>query len=342
MTTAGLLKCAVHKKWSTCLLLGIILSGSVARTAIERGTVMVQAHVPGDLSRLPPDLPIDLPDSWELKPTHIPLIDRSPVLAMGDPGKIRWNLRGDERTFNLGYGIEAGAYLNGETDGVGFSISLETSDGPKLLYRRVLTPKTRESDRGEQRAHIVLPPFSLPAKFVLEWDAGYGDDQSWDWAFLSRARFQHDDHYLLEQFPSFETIPSAVDFSPFSFVFQNGKGATAMLIHAPSRLTFDLSPPRPSRLRFNYGFLPGAYTDGQTDGAEFTVKLVGDFPKDDMVLFSRHLTPTSDPSHRGRQSADIALPAPTQGYSRVLVSIDPGPQENAAWDWAYLSHLELR
>lgn len=113
-----------------------------------------------------------------------------------------------------------------------------------------------------------------------------------------------------------------------------------LLMHAPSRLTWALQGTERS-LTFGFGMVPGAYTGGgQTDGVEFTATLLrpGEPPQ---RIFQRLLDPFHQPADRGHQTATVALPARLAAGSRLEIATDPGPHDSDAFDWAYLSELDL-
>jgi hypothetical protein len=113
-----------------------------------------------------------------------------------------------------------------------------------------------------------------------------------------------------------------------------------LLVHPPTRLAWVLQGMERS-LTFGFGLVPGAYAGGdRTDGVEFTATLLrpGEPPQ---RIFQRLLDPTHQPADRGHQTAAVALPAHLPTGSRIEIATGPGPHGSEAFDWAYLSELDL-
>lgn len=110
----------------------------------------------------------------------------------------------------------------------------------------------------------------------------------------------------------------------------------AQLAHAPAQFTWTLDG-RERGITFGYGLVPAAYE--HTDGVEFTASLVrpGEPP---LPLFRTSLNPRDLPPHRGHRIARFALPDHPPG-SRLEITTGPGPHGSNAFDWAYLSELDL-
>lgn len=109
--------------------------------------------------------------------------------------------------------------------------------------------------------------------------------------------------------------------------------------HAPCDLVFKI-PKNAKEVAIGFGLSEGSYTgESTTDGVEFRVELIG-ADGSERVLRSIFLDPANQPDDRGTQQAVIALPADATGelWCRTL----PGPQNNAAFDWAYWSRIQIR
>ncbi|MEO6992082.1 MAG: hypothetical protein ABI273_00510, partial [Lacunisphaera sp.] len=53
------------------------------------------------------------------------------------------------------------------------------------------------------------------------------------------------------------------------------------------------------------------------------------------------LDPIARPGDRGHHPIEIVLPTLKPG-SHLVITTDPGPHKNTAWDWAYLSELQFK
>lgn len=255
------------------------------------------------------------------------------------PTVVTYNLKGNERVVTMVIGIDENAYLNGRTDGVDFYIELEQPGQPRqLLARRYLQPLTVPGDRGTHRLSGVLPPAFQPgSKLILRTDIGPDHNNGWDWSFatsivISRGDFQR------EQFPGFGVVPVAVD-SPNVSPFNDGK-RDLTLFNAPAGVTFRLTG-RERELHLTGGLVDGSYLRGETDGVGFSVELEPADGGPSQRIFRRLLQPRTVTSDRGDQPMVVPLP-PHGPDSRLHLRIDPGPGDNASWDWAYVSELSFR
>lgn len=110
-----------------------------------------------------------------------------------------------------------------------------------------------------------------------------------------------------------------------------------MVMHAPSSMYFDV-PPGASEITGQFGFVPGAYTNGgKTNGAIFTV--IGSSGPDSRVLFERTLDPATRPNDRGLQSFKALLP---NGTDKVELRIGPGQYNINAFDWTAWNGIEFK
>jgi hypothetical protein len=110
-----------------------------------------------------------------------------------------------------------------------------------------------------------------------------------------------------------------------------------LLLHAPGEIGF--RPPR-GRRRFTgeFGIFDGAYTEGRTDGVEFSISIVRNGPDVEQRVWSVLLNPLTRPDDRGTHLFDIALP---DDVTRVIVRTGPGPAGDSGWDWSYVSRLRF-
>lgn len=112
------------------------------------------------------------------------------------------------------------------------------------------------------------------------------------------------------------------------------QGRSSLMLHAPGFLEFETTA-ADRIFEFDFGIMSGAYTNGNTtDGVRFSVEWQ-DATGATRTLFSRTLTPMTEPAHRAAQHTSIDLSG--LGAGRLTVRTDPGPAGNAQCDWAYVA-----
>jgi hypothetical protein len=139
-----------------------------------------------------------------------------------------------------------------------------------------------------------------------------------------------------ELLPFTETAIEAV-----STVLPSGKPdkLIGLLMHPPSKLSWSLKGDERS-LSFGYGLVPAAYLEGHTDGVEFIANLQrAGHPS--LELFRRLLDPVARKTDQGHHPTEVILPVLPPG-TRVVMTVNPGPHGNSAWDWAYISALQFK
>jgi hypothetical protein len=110
-------------------------------------------------------------------------------------------------------------------------------------------------------------------------------------------------------------------------------------IHAPSEIVWPLTGSE-REMVFHYGLDPRAYEEGTTNGVEFVVEVRG--PSGGVTqAFRRLLRPKTEPADRGKQSARVQLPVYAPG-SKLVLRTDPGEYGDNAWDWSYVTRIDLR
>ncbi len=254
------------------------------------------------------------------------------------PASITWKLEGTERELVFDYGYDPAAYLKGEGDGVNVLVELKQPGLPDIVvFKQRLNPAHVPADRGNHTARVVLPLFNDGSRLVLRMDPGQDGDNAWDWPYAAKILLKRGP-FTLKQFPAFNRAPLSANFIYSAVVDLEGR--SVLQLHAPGALTYLLNGDE-TRLAFDYGFLPGAYTgEGRTDGAVYLVELARPAgPRE--VLFRRHLEPRDRAADRGRQHAEFTLPKPGAG-DRLVLTIDPGPKGNNSWDWTYVTNFELK
>ncbi len=263
-----------------------------------------------------------------------------PVQLLLPPAQMTWKLDGTEREFLFDYGFDPYSYERGNGNGASFFVELHHPDtSPMVVFHRHLDPVRQSVDRGNFSARLVLPPFRNGSRLVLRTDPGEHGDNAWDWTYVTRIQIKRG-AYSEKQFPHFNRLPDTADVT-YSMIIDDDDGRKLLILHAPGSVTFRLRGEERS-LAFNYGFRPGAYSGGgQTDGAGYTVELLRPNSPPE-ILFHRLLRPSdANPQDQGRHRVVIPLP-PLGPADRLTLRIDPGPDRNNAWDWTYVTDLELR
>lgn len=254
------------------------------------------------------------------------------------PAEMLWPLRGTERSFRVNFGIHPRAYTEGATDGAEFIVELRMPGQPPLqVFHRLLDPERQPSDRLPLSGQVDLPPYPPGSELAVRTTAGKADNSAWDWVYFEALRFAHSPFYSARQFPGFRRVPDELQVA-YPYLVRRDPDWVLML-PPPATLGFLLDGDE-RQLNFSFGLAEGAYTPpGQTDGATFSVELqrAGSAPRN---LYSRRLDPLGRIADRGRQSADLLLPADVRLGDRIVIRIDPGA--STSWDWTYISALDLR
>jgi len=255
------------------------------------------------------------------------------------PARLVFALDGTERVFAYDYGLNPECYQRGKTDGVEFFVELQQPEGPvQVIHRHYLRPLTVPADRGRHQARLVLPPIIRPgSRLIVRGDPGPNGDNGWDWAYVAKMRFESGPPRA-EQFPGFNRVPAELA-GDYCGAIGGPDGHPIFMLNAVGHVGFVLDG-REQSLRFGGGFLEGAYTQGDTDGAEFVVELTTADGRTTELL-RRWLRPKTVIADRGLQAFAVSLPAHAAG-DRLKLSILGGPAGNIAWDWTYLDGLDLR
>jgi hypothetical protein len=328
---AGLLVIALGRSLKSSPKAALVYSAVLAAWL---GHWAVQKYQPPGL---PASLRIEAPDHLPV-PLQITQVNGRSVLHQQAPAGLEWTLRGDERRLEFSYGLVPEAFERGPTDGCGFTVSLSREGVSRTIFHRLVRPRERPEDRGIQQASVILPPVVAGEILRLAVDVGPNGDNSWDWSLLCRVSFTRSHAFLPAQFPSFRRLPDAAN-SPHGSLFQNRHGPYHLQLAAPSVLEFVLHGGEP-RVRFRYGFLPGAYREGRaTDGARFVV-LLRPAAGTERILWDRTLEPMTRLPDRGPQSADVPL-GETAAGDRLIVRVEPGAAGDNSFDWTYVSSLSL-
>ena len=295
------------------------------------------AASPAVSARWPQAVDVPQPVETSFPSPETGLLRNRSVLRLYTPGKMSWVLDGTEREFRFEYGFLPEAYLRGKTNGAAFVVELVDAGQTRQVYRRDLDPVHVDQDRAHQFSRVVLPPFRPGTELVLRLDPGALGDTSWDWLYACNIGFHRSRHFLRRQFPSFSRVPDAAD-TDLAYLYQRNGEPEFLQLNAPSALTFRLRGGE-KQLAFTYGFLPGAYREGHTDGAGFSVELIPSSAPG-RRLFGRLLQPLTAAADRGPQQVTLTLP-PVASGDRLVIRLDAGPAGNNSWDWTYVDHLTL-
>jgi hypothetical protein len=112
------------------------------------------------------------------------------TLLLEAPGEIRFQPPRGRRRFTGHFGIFDGAYVDGRTDGVEFSISIVRNGlgAEQRVWSVLLEPLTHMDDRGTHRFVIDLP--DDVAHVIVRTGPGPAGNNAWDWSYLGRLRFE--------------------------------------------------------------------------------------------------------------------------------------------------------
>ncbi len=252
------------------------------------------------------------------------------------PTAFRWRRPELLAEFRFGYGIEAGAYAPergpDHTDGVTFRVELiPDKDGPtQVLFEKHLDPFALPEDRGEQTAHVAVPP-AVPGTIVARTLAGPHENSAWDWSWMGRFEGRANGPPL--RLPDGRQLLSIGRSD-----FQNGRAHEfrpgLWAGHAPQELVY----PKPAELRgitIHYGISAGAATDAngrrRSDGVVTRVA----FRHSDGTeteLLRRELDPFARPADYGLHEARLGLPEGEIG--ELIFRTDPGPAGDNSFDWS--------
>jgi hypothetical protein len=227
-------------------------------------------------------------------------------------------------------------------------IEIESSDGTRATFRLV---------RSEARAGLLVDPW-LPTHEA--WVAGFtGTAQERAVAFTVTFDPKEEGEYADEfdvryeeqsdllpppdpelasalTWPMFDREPDAlVQQFPFSRTTAPDSHS-ALLVHAPSAVVFDLAPGR-WRVEAHFGIQDGAWTPPCTDGAVFVLGLRN--ARGEAGLWRRRLDPQTNEQDRGVQSVveEFDMPAETSFALRTNV----GASGHGSCDWCWWSDVRF-
>ena len=309
-------------------LIGWLLHLAIIWRSIEEAKEPIPAIPPG----------ITPPAQSTFSSTRVTNLGGRTVLQLQVPGEFIWKLRGNERAVRFTYGFIPTAYLDGITNGAGYTLRLREGEIVREIFHHKLEPRAKAADRGAQHAAIIRPPVRPGAQLELVIDSGDFNDSAWDWVYLANLDFERSARFTSAQFPLYARLPDSA-IAPVASLFQLNGHTSFLQLHAPAQLVYRLSGSE-KNLRFTYGFLTDAYQNGNlTDGARFLVLLEGPDGAS-LPLLDRLLEPLKQQADRGPQPAVLTLPDFSPG-TRLVLMIQPGPTGNNSWDWTYISRVSL-
>ncbi len=233
------------------------------------------------------------------------------------------------------YGIRDSAYVPGREAGaphVILEMNLIHDDGrAENLMSRGLEPATRPGDRGLQVSRMSLPDRSsgdIEVRMVPYLGANPNDC-----AYIRRIRAQGPGPDLVIG-PDRVLVP--VDSVGADGARLRARGAEGWIAHAPSRVTY-ACPADLRVVRIGYGLDDAARFDEhgrrRSDGITAVVTFV-DAKGGVSELYRRTIDPAGVAADRGTQHARVELPG---REGRLVVTLNPGPRNDASFDWSYLT-----
>jgi hypothetical protein len=178
--------------------------------------------------------------------------------------------------------------------------------------------------------------------FIYSHDpACYAGDLSVEFLTLPRPPVPQspdiDELLTFTRFPVFNLTPESIQAAESHPMHL--RSLLVQTLHAPGEVVWKLDGTE-QELVFDYGFLPEAVQRGSSNGAVFIVEArpPGEAPRE---LFRRLVDPAQRKEDRGNLSARVTLPALSPG-TRLALRTDPGEGGNNAWDWCYVTRVQLK
>lgn len=145
---------------------------------------------------------------------------------------------------------------------------------------------------------------------------------------LATRRAQREIHAMHLRGETFAPLPESQ--LPRRWVY----GLEVIHLQTPGELSLALDGDE-TEFFFDYGFEPAAYTQGDTNGAEITIEFSPPAGSPE-IIFRRMLDPKASSGDRGLLRGRVRLPPSAPGASLHVRSL-PGPHNNNAWDWVFLT-----
>ncbi len=167
----------------------------IGRTSFALSSLQ-RAVAAGRSDNIPADTPREIPEVSGL--SHKTIAGQNVTMLL-PPAEVIWALDGMEREFTFEYGYDPVAYREtSQGNGTELTVSLHGPDRkPEILFQRLLDPAHVPADRGVQTAHVALPALSAGESLSVRTSPGPYNDNSWDWAYITRTRFRYYPYYAL-------------------------------------------------------------------------------------------------------------------------------------------------
>lgn len=278
------------------------------------------------------------PVVFESPPTGIKELNKEPITSFHAPGTAIWDLAPGDQQFIFSYGMMPRTWLEGDTDGVEFTVDLLLpGDRHRVLFKRTLRPRSTPADQGMQRARIHLPPYEPGARLRLHVGAGQDNNANYDQAYITRVQFKSGP-LQPAQFHGLGVVPADGKL-PDRAIAGIGERPVYFL-HAPDEVLLNV-PAGAREFTAEIGLLPAAYTGGGTsDGVEYTATLVSPEGRRRDVA-SRMVNPRQVEGDRGPVHWRFELPEVPAG-SRLMIRTDVGPNGDRGWDQSYIADVVFR
>lgn len=268
-----------------------------------------------------------------------PVIREDGMVAqiMVPPGYMAFTLQGNETQFLFTCGMSRPSYTL-PTDGVDIWVEINRpGQSPQVIYEWNLNPRRRPAEQGPHRIELTLPP--APPGTILYLRVGRGPDRdgAWDLAYFTGIEFRRGP-FIAEQFPGFNTLPASVTANVCGPGYAGGR--SIFNLYAPGQVAFSLKGTE-KKLSITGGVMPEAYTAGShSDGVEFRAELHSTLGGV-RVLARYYCNPRDNPADRQDCTLEADLSSARPGDTLIL-RVTPGPNDNAGWDWSFLSRVSIQ
>jgi hypothetical protein len=131
--------------------------------------------------------PVAMHSSFPIEPGTY---DGGQVLMVEPEGEMIFALREGIRVAQGRFGIAPGAYLQGKTDGVRFTVEYINERGERrLLFDRYLDPLAKPGDRGMQSFAVALEP-GWKGRLACRTSNLEGKNSNWDWSYWTAVKLE--------------------------------------------------------------------------------------------------------------------------------------------------------
>lgn len=152
------------------------------------------------------------------------------------------------------------------------------------------------------------------------------------------ARVDIDELIVSSSYPLTNVRPTSIQ--PADAPVRPLGGVLVQMLLPPAEMVWKLEG-NERELLFDYGYEPTAYDQPTGNGTLFIVEIRTP-NKPVQEVFRRHLDPAHRPEERSTQSARVILPGAIRPGAELVVRTDPGEFNDNAWDWAFLTKIQLK